>query len=51
MNCLIAVSAGLLYAIALKYFVLPAGIILTGTEGVAAAISYYFENPTIFIVL
>ncbi len=26
-----AVLAGLLYAIALKYFVFPAGVILTGT--------------------
>lgn len=45
------VTAALLYAIALKYFVLPSQIILTGTEGVAAALSYYFESDWLFIVL
>jgi uncharacterized membrane-anchored protein YitT (DUF2179 family) len=44
-------SAGLLYAIALKYFVLPSEVILTGTEGVAAALSYYFESYWLFIAL
>lgn len=44
-------SAGTLYAIALKYFVLPSKVVLTGTEGVAAALSYYFDNFTVFIVL
>jgi len=50
-NWVLAISAGLLYAIALKYFIIPAGIILTGSEGIAVAISYYFDNSTIFIVL
>ena len=45
------VCAGLLYAIALKYFVLPSKVILTGTEGIAAALSYYFESDWLFIVL
>ena len=45
------ICAGVLYAIALKYFVLPSKVILTGTEGVAAALSYYFENYWLFIVL
>lgn len=44
-------SAGLLYAIALKYFVIPAGVILTGTEGIAVAISYFVDNPAVFIIL
>lgn len=43
--------AGFLYAIALKYFVLPSKVILTGTEGIATALSYYFENYRLFIVL
>jgi len=43
--------AGLLYAIALKYFVLPSKVILTGTEGVATALSYYFESYWLFLVL
>lgn len=45
------VLAGLLYAIALKYFVLPSKVILTGTEGIATALSYYFESYGLFIVL
>lgn len=43
--------AGFLYAIALKYFVLPSQVVLTGTEGVAAALSYYFESYWLFIGL
>jgi len=43
--------AGLLYAVALKYFVLPSKVILTGTEGIATALSYYFDNYWLFIVL
>ncbi|QDV62105.1 YitT family protein [Crateriforma conspicua] len=45
------VISGLLYAVALKYFVLPSQVILTGTEGVATAFSYYFDSYTLFIVL
>ena len=43
--------AGLMYAAALKYFVLPTRIVLTGTEGLAAATSYYFQSSGLFIVL
>lgn len=45
------VFAGMVYAIALKYFVFPSGIILTGTEGIAVSIAYYFDRTIIFIVL
>lgn len=45
------IIAGLFYAIALKYFVLPSKVILTGTEGIAAALSYYFDNYWLFIAL
>ena len=48
---LFMVFAGAVYAIALKYFVFPSGIILTGTEGIAVSISYYFNSTMIFIVL
>ncbi len=44
-------SAGLLYAIALKYFIIPGGVILTGFEGIAVALSYYFESSALFVVL
>jgi uncharacterized membrane-anchored protein YitT (DUF2179 family) len=47
----LVVGAGILYAIALKYFVLPSNIILTGTEGIAASLSYYFEKYWLFVVL
>jgi uncharacterized membrane-anchored protein YitT (DUF2179 family) len=43
--------AGVFYAVALKYFVLPSEVILTGTEGVAAALSYYFDSYWLFIGL
>lgn len=45
------ILAGILYAIALKYFVLPSQIILTGTEGIATALSYYFESYWLFVIL
>jgi uncharacterized membrane-anchored protein YitT (DUF2179 family) len=45
------IFAGLLYASAFKYFVLPSRVILTGTEGVAAAFSYYFDSYNLFIIL
>lgn len=45
------IIAGLLYAVALKYFILPSQVILTGTEGIAAALSYYFDNYWVFIAL
>ena len=43
--------AGVLYAMALKYFVLPSKVILTGTEGIASALSYYFDSYPLFIGL
>lgn len=46
-----AVLAGLLYAIALKYFVFPAGVILTGTEGIAVSVSYFTGHTWVFIAL
>ena len=50
-NIITTISAGAVYAIALKYFVLPSKIILTGTEGIASSLYYYFENYALFIVL
>ncbi|WP_367874916.1 YitT family protein [Luteolibacter sp. Populi] len=44
-------AAGLLYAVALKYFVFPAKVILTGFEGIAAALSYYFKTDSLFLIL
>jgi uncharacterized membrane-anchored protein YitT (DUF2179 family) len=43
--------AGILYASAIKYFVLPAKVILTGTEGLAIATSYYFNDQMLFVIL
>ncbi len=43
--------SGILYAVALKYFVLPSEVILTGSEGIAAALSYYFDSEWLFIGL
>ena len=47
----ILVFAGFLYAVALKYFVLPSNVILTGSEGIATALSYYFDSYSLFLVL
>lgn len=51
LNYVFILASGILYAIALKYFVLPSKVILTGTEGVASALSYYFDNYWLFIIL
>lgn len=48
---LYAIVAGLIYAIALKYFVFPSGVILTGTEGIAVSIAYYFDETLYFVIL
>lgn len=48
---LMTICAGVLYAFALKYFVLPSKVILTGTEGIASALSYYFDSYWLFITL
>ena len=45
------VGAGLVYACALKYFVFPAKVILTGFEGIAAATAYFFELPWLFLLI
>ncbi|MDF7808225.1 YitT family protein [Pontiellaceae bacterium B12219] len=45
------ILAGILYSFALKYFVLPSQVVLTGTEGIAAALSYFFESNLLFILL
>lgn len=45
------VAAGLLYAVALKYFVFPAKVILTGFEGIAAATAYFFDRPLWFLLI
>jgi uncharacterized membrane-anchored protein YitT (DUF2179 family) len=50
-DCVMAIAAGTLYAITLKYFVLPSKVILTGTEGIASALSYYFDSYWLFIIL
>ena len=51
LDFLLLLFAGLLYALALKYFVLPAKVILTGSEGIATALSYYFSSYWLFLVL
>ena len=45
------IGAGLVYACALKYFVFPAKVILTGFEGLAAATAYFFEIEGLFLIL
>lgn len=45
------VCAGLAYACALKYFVFPAKVILTGFEGLAAATAYFFDTEWLFLLI
>ena len=40
-----------MYAVSIRYFVLPTKIILTGTEGLAAATSYLFDSNRVFLIL
>lgn len=43
--------AGLLYAVALKYFVFPSKVVLTGFEGLAAATAYFYDEPRLFLLI
>jgi uncharacterized membrane-anchored protein YitT (DUF2179 family) len=45
------VFSGGLYAIGVKYFIVPSKVILTGFEGVALSISYYFSDFQLFVIL
>jgi len=46
-----AFATGLVYAVGIKYFIRPAGVILTGTEGIAISTSYYFASEALFVLL
>jgi uncharacterized membrane-anchored protein YitT (DUF2179 family) len=48
MSC---IFAGAVYSVAIKYFIYPSKVIMTGTEGVSIATAYYFENQKLFIWL
>ena len=50
-GCFLSVFAGVLYAIAIKYFVFPSRVIMTGTEGISIATAYFFDNQKVFIWL
>ncbi|MDD5500805.1 MAG: YitT family protein [Candidatus Omnitrophica bacterium] len=43
------IFAGALYAIAIKYFIFPSKVIMTGTEGISIATAYFFDNGWLFI--
>ncbi|MCP4482670.1 MAG: YitT family protein [bacterium] len=47
----LSILAGGLYAIAIKYFIFPSEVIMTGTEGIALAVGYFFDNQNLFIIL
>lgn len=50
-GCFLSVFAGTLYAVAIKYFVFPSRVIMTGTEGISIATAYFFDNQKVFIWL
>lgn len=45
----VSIFAGALYAVAIKYFLFPSRVIMTGTEGISIATAYFFDNQKIFI--
>lgn len=47
----LSIFAGVLYAVAIKYFVFPSKVIMTGTEGISIATAYFFDNQKIFICM
>lgn len=50
-NSIAIIAASFFYAVAIKYFIMPSQVILTGFEGVALSISYFLEDARIFIIL
>jgi uncharacterized membrane-anchored protein YitT (DUF2179 family) len=48
---ILPIFAGFLYAVAIKYFIRPTEIIMTGTEGISLATSYYFNSELLFVIL
>lgn len=48
---ILPVFAGFLYALSIKYFIRPTNIIMTGTEGISLATSYYFNSEFVFVIL
>lgn len=51
LKSLVLVLAGGLYAIGVKYFIIPSKVILTGFEGIALSISYYYDEFHLFVIL
>lgn len=47
---LMPIFAGFLYAVAIKYFIRPSSVIMTGTEGISIATSYYFDSELLFVI-
>lgn len=48
---LIPIFAGFLYSVAIKYFIRPTALIMTGTEGISLATSYYFNSELLFVIM
>ncbi len=45
------IFAGALYAFAIKYFIFPSHVIMTGTEGISIATAYFFDDQRLFILM
>ena len=50
-DCVPVIFAGVLYAAAIKYFIFPSRIIMTGTEGISIVTAYFFDNDKLFILM
>ncbi|ADK81128.1 YitT family protein [Sediminispirochaeta smaragdinae] len=43
--------SGIIYAVAIKYFIMPSKVIMTGSEGIALATSYFYSSERLFVLL
>jgi len=50
-NLFMIAIASLMYAVAIKYFVIPSKVILTGFEGIGLSLAYYLDDISIFLYI
>jgi len=51
MSILAILTSASIYAVAIKYFIMPSKVILTGFEGVSLSIAYFKDDTSLFILL
>jgi uncharacterized membrane-anchored protein YitT (DUF2179 family) len=48
---IVPIFAGFIYCVSVKYFIRPSSVIMTGTEGISIATSYYFDSEVTFVLM